>query len=116
LTARSVVVTWSAAANTGGVPLTGIDLRYWPYDAQNPDRETGARTHPADDGNDRGETLTGVGGQHGIRSENARLQRPQGPPLLQLVRRSPVYDAGRDHADARADARGAAAAQSQCRA
>ncbi len=59
-TASSVRVTWSIAANTGGVPLTGIDLKYWPYDAQNPDRETGAKTHPADDGNDRGETLTGL--------------------------------------------------------
>ncbi len=59
-TASSVRVTWSIAANTGGVPLTGIDLKYWPYDAQNPDRETGAKTHPADDGNDRGETLRGL--------------------------------------------------------
>ena len=60
LTARSVVVTWSAAANTGGVPLTGFDIRYWPYDSENPDRETGATTHPADGGTDRGETLRGL--------------------------------------------------------
>ncbi len=60
LSATSVVVTWSAAANTGGVPLTGFDLRYWPYDAENPDRETGATTHPADGGTDRGETLRGL--------------------------------------------------------
>ena len=60
ITANSVRVTWSIAANTGGVPLTGIDLRYWPYDAQNPNSETGAKTHPADDGNDRGETLSGL--------------------------------------------------------
>ena len=60
LTARSVVVTWSAAANTGGVPLTGFDLRYWPYDSEHPDQETGATTHPADGGTDRGETLRGL--------------------------------------------------------
>ena len=60
ITASSVRVTWSIAANTGGVPLTGIDLKYWPYDAQNPNSETGAKTHPADDGNDRGETLSGL--------------------------------------------------------
>ncbi len=57
LTASSVVVTWSAAANTGGVPLTGFDITYWPYDSENPNSETGARTHPADGGTDRGETL-----------------------------------------------------------
>ncbi|MCY3896338.1 MAG: fibronectin type III domain-containing protein [Chloroflexi bacterium] len=57
LSASSVVVTWSAAANTGGVPLTGFDITYWPYDAQNANSEAGATTHPADDGNDRGETL-----------------------------------------------------------
>ena len=60
IAATSVRVTWSIAANRGGVPLTGIDLKYWPYDPANPDSETGARTHPADDGNDRGETLTGL--------------------------------------------------------
>lgn len=60
ITANSVRVTWSIAANTGGVPLTGIDLKYWPYDSENPDSETGAKTHPADDGNDRGETLSGL--------------------------------------------------------
>ena len=60
LSATSVVVTWSAAANTGGVPLTGFDLRYWPYDSEHPDQETGATTHPADGGTDRGETLRGL--------------------------------------------------------
>ncbi|MDE2901435.1 MAG: fibronectin type III domain-containing protein [Chloroflexota bacterium] len=60
LRATSVVVTWSAAANTGGVPLTGFDITYWPYDAENPDRETGATTQPADGGTDRGETLRGL--------------------------------------------------------
>ena len=60
ITANSVRVTWSISADTGGIPLTGIDLRYWPYDAQNPNSETGAKTHPADDGNDRGETLSGL--------------------------------------------------------
>ena len=57
ISSDSVRVTWSAAANTGGVPLTGFDLRYWPYDPDNPDEESGAIDHPADDGNDRGETL-----------------------------------------------------------
>ena len=60
ITANSVRVTWSIAANTGGVPLTGIDLKYWPYDAQNPNSETGAKSHPADDGTDTGETLRGL--------------------------------------------------------
>ena len=59
-TSTSVRVTWSAASNTGGVPLTGFDLRYWPYDPANPDSETGAITQLADDGNDRSETLRGL--------------------------------------------------------
>ena len=53
----SVRVTWRIAAETGGVPLTGFDIKYWPYDSANPDSETGAKTHPADDGNDTRETL-----------------------------------------------------------
>ena len=57
ISSDSARVRWSAAANTGGVPLTGFDLRYWPYDPDNPDEESGAIDHPADDGNDRGETL-----------------------------------------------------------
>ena len=60
ISSDSARVTWSAAANTGGVPLTGFDLRYWPYDPDNPDEESGAIDHPADDGNDRGETLRGL--------------------------------------------------------
>ncbi len=56
--ATSVRVRWSAAANTGGVPLTGFEIKYWPYDARNPDAETGAQTVPADDGNDRSEPVT----------------------------------------------------------
>ena len=59
-TSTSVRVTWRAASNTGGVPLTGFDLRYWPYDATNPNSETGARTHPADGGSDRSETVEGL--------------------------------------------------------
>ena len=60
ITANSARVTWRIAAETGGVPLTGFDIKYWPYDAENQDREIGAKTHPADDGNDTGETLTGL--------------------------------------------------------
>ncbi len=60
ISSDSARVRWSAAANTGGVPLTGFDLRYWPYDPDNPDEESGAIDHPADDGNDRGETLRGL--------------------------------------------------------
>ena len=56
----SVRVTWSAASNTGGVPLTGFDLRYWPYDPANPDSEHGATTQRADGGSDRSETVTGL--------------------------------------------------------
>ena len=59
-TSTSVRVTWRAASNTGGVPLTGFDLRYWPYDATNPNSETGARTHPADGESDRSETVEGL--------------------------------------------------------
>ena len=60
ITATSARVRWSAAANTGGVPLTGFDIKYWPYDPANPNSETGARTQPADDGNDRTEPVTGL--------------------------------------------------------
>ena len=59
-TSTSVRVTWSPPGDTGGVPLTGFDLRYWPYDPANPDSEHGARTQLADDGNDRSETLRGL--------------------------------------------------------
>ena len=58
-TSTSARVRWSAA-NTGGGDLTTFHLRYWPYDAANPDSETGAQTHAADDGNDRGETVRGL--------------------------------------------------------
>ena len=60
ITATSARVRWSAAANTGGAPLTGFDIKYWPYDPANPNSETGARTQPADDGNDRTEPVTGL--------------------------------------------------------
>ena len=56
----SVRVRWSAAANTGGVPLTGFEMKYWPYDAANPNSETGAQTANADDGDDRSEPVTGL--------------------------------------------------------
>ena len=59
-TSTSVRVTWSAASNTGGVPLTGFDLRYWPYDPANPDSEHGATTQLADGGSDRSETVEGL--------------------------------------------------------
>ena len=59
-TSTSVRVTWRAADNTGGVPLTGFDLRYWPYDSQNPDSEHGATTQRADGGSDRSETVEGL--------------------------------------------------------
>ena len=59
-TTTSVRVTWSAPGDTGGAPLTGFDLRYWPYDPSNPDSETGAITQLADGGNDRSETLRGL--------------------------------------------------------
>ena len=59
-TSTSVRVTWRAAANTGGVPLTGFDLRYWPYDPANPDSEHGATTQRADGGSDRSETVEGL--------------------------------------------------------
>ena len=56
----SVRVTWKAPGNTGGAPLTGFDLRYWPYDSNNPNAETGATTQRADGGNDRSETIRGL--------------------------------------------------------
>ncbi len=59
-TSTSVRVTWSAADNTGGAPLTGFDLKYWPYDSKNPNAETGATTQRADGGSDRSETLRGL--------------------------------------------------------
>ena len=60
VTANSVRVTWRIAAETGGVPLTGFQIKYWPYDSENRDSESGAKTHPVDDGSDTGETLTGL--------------------------------------------------------
>ena len=58
----SVRVTWSAASNTGGVPLTGFDLKYWPYDAGEPRLgDTAPSTQRADGGSDRSETVRGVG-------------------------------------------------------
>ena len=59
-TSTSVRVTWSAADNTGGVPLTGFDLRYWPFDSHNPNSEAGATTQRADGGNDESETVRGL--------------------------------------------------------
>ncbi len=59
-TSTSVRVTWSAAANTGGAPLTGFDLRYWPHDSINPNTEPGATTQRADGGSDRSETVQGL--------------------------------------------------------
>ena len=59
-TSTSVRVTWRAPGNTGGAPLTGFDLRYWPYDSNNPTAETGATTQRADGGSDRSETLRGL--------------------------------------------------------
>ena len=59
-TSTSVVVTWKAPGNTGGAPLTGFDLRYWPHDSKNPNAEPGATTQRADGGNDRSETLRGL--------------------------------------------------------
>ncbi len=59
-TSTSVRVTWSAAANTGGAPLTGFDLRYWPHDSNNPNTEPGATTQRADGGTDRSETVQGL--------------------------------------------------------
>ena len=59
-TSTSVRVTWSAAANTGGAPLTGFDLRYWPHDSNNPNTEPGATTQRADGGSDRSETVQGL--------------------------------------------------------
>ena len=59
-TSTSVRVTWSAAANTGGAPLTGFDLRYWPHDSNNPTAEPGATTQRADGGTDRSETVRGL--------------------------------------------------------
>ena len=57
ITSTSARVGWSAHADTGGVPLTGFDIEYWPYDPDNPDQEANKTAHAADDGNDRGETL-----------------------------------------------------------
>ncbi|MDE2902444.1 MAG: fibronectin type III domain-containing protein [Chloroflexota bacterium] len=59
-TSTSVVVTWRAPGNTGGAPLTGFDLKYWPFDSNNENSEHGATTQRAEDGNDRKETLTGL--------------------------------------------------------
>ena len=59
-TSTSVRVTWSAASETGGAPLTGFDIMYWPYDSENPNSERGATTQRADDGNDQSETVRGL--------------------------------------------------------
>ncbi|MCY3748568.1 MAG: fibronectin type III domain-containing protein [Chloroflexi bacterium] len=59
-TSTSVRVTWRAPGTTGGAPLTGFDLKYWPYDSKNPNAEVGATTQRADGGNDRSETLRGL--------------------------------------------------------
>ena len=59
-TSTSVRVTWRAPGTTGGAPLTGFDLKYWPYDAKNPNAEAGATTQRADGGGDRSETLRGL--------------------------------------------------------
>lgn len=59
-TSTSVRVTWSAADNTGGVPPTGFDLRYWPHDSNNPTAEPGATTQRADGGTDRSKTVRGL--------------------------------------------------------
>ena len=56
----TVRVTWKAPGTTGGAPLTGFDLRYWPYDSNNPNAEVGATTQRADGGSDRSETLRGL--------------------------------------------------------
>ena len=53
-TTSSAKVRWSAAANTGGVPITGFQIRYWPRSDS-----SDTTTVTADDG-DRSKTLRGL--------------------------------------------------------
>ena len=55
LTATSVKVTWSAASDTGGVPLTGFQVQYWPRSSP-----SDARTVTVKDKNARRHTITGL--------------------------------------------------------